>query len=521
MSNAAARTAHSSPRPKPTPGVAKARSGIAGLDELTSGGLPRGRPTLLCGGAGCGKTVLGLEFMVHGATRYGEPGAIFTFEESGEELAANVASFGFELPALVAAKKLVIHHVEIDRHQIEEAGEYDLDGLFIRLGSAIDAIGAKRIMLDTPEVLFAALPNKEILRSELRRLFQWLKDRGVTTVITGERGEKTLTRHGLEEYVSDCVILVDLRVHDQIATRRLRVVKYRGSRHGIDEYPFLIGDSGISVLPLSSLQLVHEASTERISSGNLELDRMLGGGYYRGSSVLLSGGSGSGKTSMAACFAATGTRDSRALYFSFEESPAQLIRNMSSIGLDLGALVDDDVLRIISTRPSGFGLESHLFTIYRQIEEFQPALVVLDPITDFAMVGSGNEIHAMMTRLVDHLKTKGITALLTGAEPTTGIPGERTSMDGEAGISSLIDTWIVLQNFAVAGERNRAISVRKSRGTAHSNKVREFIIGEQGLRLIDAYRDAGGFVTGSAREARQRRDADKKAKKAPESRRAP
>jgi circadian clock protein KaiC len=521
MSNTAARPVHSSPRPRASLSVAKARSGIAGLDELTSGGLPRGRPTLICGGAGCGKTVLGLEFMVHGATRYGEPGVIFTFEESGEELAANVASFSFELPALVAARKLMIQHVEIDRHQIEEAGDYDLDGLFIRLASAIESIGAKRVMLDTIEVLFSALPNKDILRSELRRLFQWLKDKGVTAVITGERGEKTLTRHGLEEYVSDCVILVDLRVQNQISTRRLRVVKYRGSRHGTDEYPFLIGESGISVLPLSSLQLVHEVSNERISSGNPEFDRMLGGGYYRGSSVLISGGSGSGKTSMAACLAATCTRASRALYFSFEESPAQLIRNMSSIGLNLGALVQDDMLRIISTRPSGFGLESHLFTIYQQIEEFKPAIVVLDPITDFAMVGSGNEIHAMMTRLVDHLKTKGITALLTSAEPGTGAAGDRTHSEHEAGISSLIDTWIVLQNSEVAGERNRAVSVRKSRGTAHSNKIREFVIGERGLHLIDAYRDARGFVTGSAREARQRRDTDeraKNAKRAPERR---
>ncbi len=512
MSNSATRPVHPSPRPKASLGVPKARSGISGLDELTSGGLPRGRPTLICGGAGCGKTVLGLEFMVHGATRYGEPGAIFTFEESSAELAANVASFGFELPALVAAKKLVIHHIEIDRHQIEEAGEYDLDGLFIRLASAIESIGAKRVMLDTIEVLFSALPNKEILRSELRRLFQWLKDKGVTAIITGERGDRTLTRHGLEEYVSDCVILVDLRVQDQISTRRLRVVKYRGSRHGTDEYPFLIGDHGISVLPLSSLQLVHDASVDRISSGNPEFDLMLGGGYYRGSSVLISGGSGSGKTSMASCLAATCKRDSRALYFSFEESPAQLVRNMSSIGLDLADLVKNDLLRIISTRPSGFGLETHLFTIYREIEEFKPSVVVLDPITDFAPCGNKNEIRAMMTRLVDHLKTKGITALLTSAEHGSGVLGDKAP-ETEAGISSLIDTWIVLHGFEVAGERNRAVSVRKSRGTPHSNKIREFVIGESGLRLIDAYRDAGGFVTGSAREAEQQRDADKKDEK--------
>lgn len=500
-------------RPEAPPGVAKAPTGIAGLDELTSGGLPRGRPTLICGGAGCGKTVLGLEFLVRGATRYGEPGAVLTFEESGAELAANVASFGFELPALIAERKMVVHHVPVDRHQIEEAGDYDLDGLFVRLKAAIESIGAKRVFLDTIEVLFAALPNKDTLRSELHRLFRWLKDKGVTAVITGERGDRSLTRHGLEEYVSDCVILLDLRVQNQIATRRLRVVKYRGARHGTDEYPFLIGDHGISVLPLSSLQLVHEASTERVSSGSADLDPMIGGGYYRGSTVLISGGSGSGKTSLAASFAASCSREARALYFSFEESPAQLIRNMSSIGLNLAGLVRDDHLRIISTRPSGFGLETHLFAIYQAIDDFKPAIVVLDPITDFAMVGSGNEIHAMMTRLIDHLKTKGITALLTSAEQPGSAVGDRFRAESEAGISSLIDTWMTLHTIDVAGERNRAISVRKSRGTAHSNKIREFVIGERGLNLIGAYRDARGFVTGSAREARQQRDAVKSQRK--------
>jgi circadian clock protein KaiC len=505
MSALARETVPASSRPNAPLGITKSPTGISGFDELTSGGLPRGRPTLVCGGAGCGKTVLGLEFIVRGATEYGEPGAIFTFEERGDELAANVASFGFDLPGLVAQKKLVVDHVLIDRSEVEEAGEYNLDGLFIRLAHAIDSIGAKRILLDTIEVLFAGLANKEILRSELRRLFRWLKDKGVTAVITGERGENTLTRNGLEEYVSDCVILLDLRVQDQISTRRLRVVKYRGARHGTDEYPFLIGDHGISVLPLSSLLLVHEASTERISSGNSELDRMLGGGYYRGSTILVSGGSGNGKTSVAACLVATCTQDTRALYFSFEESPAQLVRNMSSIGMNLASLVKKKLLRIISTRPSGFGLETHLFTIYQSIEEFKPSVVVLDPITDFASIGNKNEIRAMMTRLVDHLKTKGITALLTSAHG--GVTNDGPSSEADAGISSLIDTWIVLQSFEVAGERNRAVSVRKSRGTAHSNQIREFVISSRGLSLINTYRDAAGFVTGSAREAQQRHDA--------------
>jgi circadian clock protein KaiC len=485
-------------------GVLKAPTGILGLDELTSGGLPRGRPTLVCGGAGCGKTVLGIEFIVRGATLFGEPGAIFSFEETAEDLAENAASFGFDLAALVAQKKLTIDHVRIDRSEAEETGAYDLDGLFIRLAYAIDSIGAKRVLLDTIETLFTGLANKEILRSELRRLFRWLKDKGVTAVITGERGKTSLTRYGLEEYISDCVILVDLRVQDQISTRRLRVVKYRGTHHGTDEYPFLIGEKGMSVLPLSSLRLVHEATAQRISSGNAELDGMLGGGYYRGSSILVSGPSGTGKTSVAACLAATCAQGERALYFSFEESPAQLIRNMTSIGIDLAASVEEGLLQIISTRPSGFGLETHLFSMYQAIEERKPTVVIVDPVTDFVSIGNSREIRAMMTRLVDHLKTARITALMTSVD---GTHGRYRRSEGEAGISSLIDTWILLDSFEVAGERNRAISVLKSRGTAHSNQIREFVLGERGLTLIKSYRDASGFVTGSAREVQQRHDA--------------
>jgi circadian clock protein KaiC len=484
--------------------LAKAPTGIAGLDDLTSGGLLRGRPTLICGSAGCGKTVLGLEFLVRGATQFGEPGAIFTFEETSEELVANVASFGFDLAGLIEENKIVVDHVMVDHSNAEETGAYDLDGLFIRLAYAIDKIGAKRVLLDTIETLFVGLANKDILRSELRRLFRWLKDKGVTAVVTAERGESALTRNGLEEYLSDCVILLDLRVQEQVATRRLRVVKYRGARHGTDEFPFFIGETGMAVLPAATLHLVHQASDQRISSGNSELDLMLGGGYYRGSSILVSGSAGSGKTSVAAHLAATCSRGERTLYFSFEESPAQLIRNMRSIGLDLTPWVKKGALQVVSTRPSGFGLETHLFLMYKAIAALQPTVVIVDPVTDFVSIGSNHEIRAMTTRLVDHLKTAGITALLTSL---TGTDGTRARVDSEAGLSSLIDTWIMLATVEVAGERNRVISVLKSRGTAHSNQIREFVMSKRGLSLVDRYRDEHGFIVGSAREAQQRSDA--------------
>ena len=488
---------------KTSQNVPKAPTGIAGFDELTSGGLPRGRPTLVCGGAGCGKTVLGLEVLVRGATLFGEPGAIFSFEETSEELAANAASFGFDLATLIRQKKLVIDHIQMDVGA-QETGAYDLDGLFIRLAHAIDSVGAKRVLLDTMESLFDGLENKDILRSELRRLFRWLKEKGVTAVITGERGESSLTRDGLEEYVSDCVILLDLRVQEQVATRRLRVVKYRGARHGADEYPFLITEHGLSVLPMSSLRLVHSASNVRLSSGVPELDSMLGGGYYQGSSILVSGPSGTGKTTIAACLASTCAIGARALYFSFEESPSQLTRNMKSVGVDLDAMVKDGVLHIISTRPSGFGLETHLFDIYRSIEEFAPSMVIIDPVTDFVSIGNSHEIRAMMTRLIDHLKTASITALMTSLSGAYGTTRD-LGVSGEAGISALIDTWILLNTVETDGERSRTISVLKSRGTAHSNQIREFVLSERGVTLIDWRGDARARFAGQDAHAKQHR----------------
>ncbi|HEY2028291.1 MAG TPA: circadian clock protein KaiC [Myxococcales bacterium] len=483
--------------------VPKVPTGIAGLDEVTQGGLPRGRPTLVSGRAGCGKTVLGLEFVVRGAVQFGEPGVIVSFEETPGELCANVASFGFDLDSLCAEKKLLVEYVAVERHEIEETGEYNLDGLFVRLQHAIRTIGAKRILLDTIESLFSGLTNLAVLRAELRRLLRWFKDQGVTVVITGEQGEGTLTRQGLEEYVSDCVVNLSVQLNHHVATRTLRVVKFRGSSHSQDEYPFLITERGVVVMPVTSLGLSHEAYSERVSTGNDGLDELLGGeGFYRGSTILVSGSSGTGKTSIAACIVnAACKRKEKAMYFAFEESPAQLMRNMKSIGIDLAPCVKRGLLRIEATRPSLFGLEMHLAASFRAIEEFQPRVVVVDPITDFVSLGSPHEVRAMMTRLVDYLKSRGITAVMTSLAPQRTVQG-----DEDVGISSLIDTWIVVQLYEVAGERNRGLSVLKSRGMPHSNKIREFTLGDQGLRLIPAYRGAQGFLSGSAREAEQHPD---------------
>jgi len=478
----------------------KSPTGIQGFDEITGGGLPKGRPTLVCGGAGCGKTLFGIEFLVRGVTQFNEPGVLMSFEETSEELAVNVASLGFDLEDLVRNKKIALDHVHIERSEIEETGEYDLEGLFIRLGYAIDKIGAKRVVLDTIESLFAGLPNQLILRAELRRLFHWLKAKGVTAVITGERGDETLTRQGLEEYVSDCVIMLDHRVTEQTSTRRLRIVKYRGSLHGTNEYPFLIDENGFSVLPVTSLGLKHIVSNERISSGITELDDMLEGkGYFRGSTVLISGTAGVGKTSIAAHFAeAACKRGERVLYFSFEESPNQLMRNMLSIGIKLEPWVRKGLLQFQAIRPTLYGLEMHLAVTHKLVNQFKPDVVILDPINTFVVGDEAYEIKTMLMRIVDFLKAKQITALFTSLTLA-----ENNKESSDVGISSLIDTWLLLRDIELNGERNRGMYVLKSRGMANSNQIREFILTSHGVELRDVYVGASGVLTGSARIAQE------------------
>jgi circadian clock protein KaiC len=492
-----------------TTGISKAKTGITGLDEVTFGGLPAGRPTLVCGTAGCGKTLLGMEFLVRGATLFDEPGVFVAFEESAKELAENVRSLGFDLDKLQRQKKILIDYIHVERSEITETGEYDLDGLFIRLADAVETIGAKRIVLDTLETLFSSLPNEAILRAELRRLFRWLKDRGLTAVITAERGDGTLTRNGLEEYVSDCVILLDHRVIDQVATRRLRVVKYRGTVHGTNEYPFLIDEKGLEVLPITSISLDHQVSTQRLSSGIPDLDTMLGGGLYRGSAMLVSGTAGTGKSSISAQFTrAACDRKERVLYFAFEESPAQIVRNMRSIGIDLQPAMDTGLLRCVAARPTLYGLESHLAVIHKHIREFKPSLLVIDPITNFTAVGSVGEIKSMLMRLVDFLKTIQLTAVFTSLT-AGGDSQEATTV----AVSSVIDTWIVMRDIELNGERNRGMYVIKSRGMAHSNQIREFVLSPRGIQLIEPYLGLEGVLTGSARiaqEAKERAAADDK-----------
>ena len=483
------------------PLLPKTPTGIIGLDEITEGGLPKGRPTLVCGQAGCGKTLMSLEFLIRGAMEFNEPGVFMAFEEKASELTMNVASLGFDLDKLQAEKKIKLDYVHIDRSEIEETGEYNLEGLFIRLGYAIDSIKAKRVVLDTLENLFSGLTNQTILRAELRRLFQWLKDKGVTAIITGEKGDgNALTRQGLEEYVSDCVILLDHRVINQISTRRLRIVKYRGSVHGTNEYPFLIDEEGISVLPITSLKLEKEVSSKRISSGIPALNDMLGGkGFFKGSSVLVSGTAGTGKTSIAAYFANEAcNRKERCIYFAFEESPRQIIRNMHSIGVDLQKHVDKDLLRFFASRPTLYGLEMHLVAMYKLIKKFKPGVVVLDPITNLITVGSVSEVKAMLIRLIDFLQEEQITVMFT-ALTLNNIVNEQT----DEGVSSLVDAWILVRDIEFNGERNRGMYIMKSRGMKHSNQVREFIITDKGLDLVEVYLGPDGVLTGSAREAQK------------------
>ena len=472
-------------RSKSELGLRKAATGIRGLDEVTGGGLPLARPTLVCGPAGCGKTLLGIEFLVRGITESGEPGVFIAFEESVDELVQNVASMGFDLQKLQDDGLLVMDHVNLAPGDLQEAGDWDLDGLFIRLGAAIDEVGAKRVVLDTIETLFGAFENAATLRSELRRLFGWLKERGVTALVTGERGEGALTRHGIEEYVSDCVIVLDHRVSEQTSTRRLRVLKYRGSYHGTNEYPFLIGRQGVSVLPITSLGLDHTVSNERVSSGVESLDAMLGGGgLYRGSSVLISGTAGAGKSTIAAQFcAASCEHGERALYFAFEESEAQIVRNMASVGIGLAPWVSAGLLQFRCVRPSLLGIEAHLASMQEAVSDFQPDIVVMDPISDLIRAGEGPAVSAMFTRQVDYLKSGGVTALFTSLSVGSEASGSQHM------IGSLIDTWIIAEFAEGDGEHRRILYVRKSRGTAHSHQISEFALSDRGLELVGAYQD--------------------------------
>jgi circadian clock protein KaiC len=481
----------------------KAPTGIPGFDEITAGGLPKGRPSLICGGAGCGKSLFAVEFLVRGALQYGEPGVLMTFEESYHDIEKNVASLGFNIPQLVAQKKMFVDYVHLDRSQIEENGEYDLEGLFLRLHHAITTVGAKRVVLDTIEALFSGLQNQAILRAEVRRLFKWLKDRGMTTVITAERGEGSLTRQGLEEYVSDCVILLDHRVDGQVSTRRLRVVKYRGSTHGTNEYPFLIDRAGFAVMPVTAASMEYTVSSKRISSGIPQLDQMLGGkGYFRGSVALLSGSSGTGKSSVSAHLAhATCQRGERCLFFSFEEAEAQIMRNMKSISIDLEPHVRKGLLQFHTTRPTVHGVEMHLVLMHRLIEEFKPSVVIVDPVSNIHSAGTLDDSTNLLIRLVDFLRKQGITGFLC-----TLTNGQSNTEYTDEGLSSMVDTWLLLRDIEISGERNRLLYVLKSRGMHHSNQVREFLITSKGIQLIDAYLGPEGVLTGSARLSQKARE---------------
>lgn len=462
----------------------KTPTGISGLDEITSGGFPKGRPVLICGSAGCGKTLFAAQFLVKGITEFNEPGVFMSFEESANDLTQNFKSLGFDFEKLQSENKLRIDHVHIERSEIEETGEYDLEGIFIRLNYAIDSIGAKRVVLDTIESLFSGMENMTLLRSEIRRLFTWLKDKGVTAIITGERGDSSLTRQGLEEYVSDCVILLDFRVIEQIATRRLRIVKYRGSTHGTNEYPFLIDESGISVLPVTSLKLDYKSSTEIISTGLPDVDNSFTtGGIYRASSTLVTGSAGTSKTILAGHFAMSScNRNETTLFFSFEESPDQLVRNMATVGIDFKKAIQSKLLHIQASRPSLLGLEMHLMVLNKLLAELKPRTVIIDPVSSLITIGNRNEVRAMLIRLMDTLKINQINALFTSLTNDGNSENNDSILDS---VSSLADTWINLKNEEHNGERVRSLLIVKSRGMGHINNQQDFTITSKGIQFTN------------------------------------
>ncbi len=460
----------------------KCLTGIKGFDEVTEGGLPRNRITLVSGSAGSGKTLLGIDFLINGAAHYGEPGVLMSFEETEDELYKDVASLNLDLEGLVSRKKIVLEHVLLERRDTQES-DFNLEGVLVRLERAIDAIGAKRVVLDSIESLFAGIGDAGLLRLEVKRLFRWLKGKRVTAMITAEPGTDSYTRHGLEEYISDCIIFLDNRVNEQISIRRVRVIKYRGSNHGTNEYPFVIDKDGLSVIPITSAGLNQPGTHKRVSTGILALDKMFkGGGYTRGSTILVSGTAGTGKTSLAAAFAVERCkRGERCLFLSYEESSGQLVQNMSSIGLHLAPLIKKGLLKIVSTRPSFFGLEMHLLDLYKTIAEFNPKAVVIDPLTSLIAEGNQREIQSMVTRMIDLLKSKSITGFFTSLVSSTA----QNYTSGEVGVSSLIDTWIVVRELEedAGKKRIRGLYIVKSRGTNHSSDVHKLVLSDDGITL--------------------------------------
>ncbi len=467
----------------------KCPTGIKGFDEITEGGLPKNRTTLVSGGAGSGKTLLGIDFLINGATNYNEPGIFMSFEETEDELYKDVASLNLDLKGLVSKKKILVEHVVLERRDVQEK-EFNLEGLLIRLENAIHSIGAKRVVLDSIESLFAGFTDIGILRVEIKRLFRWLKEKQVTAIVTGEPSDGFYTRQGLEEFVSDCIILLDNRVKEQISVRRIRVVKYRGSKHGTNEYPFVIDNQGLSVIPITSAGLDQPGTAKRVSTGVSSFDKLFkGGGYTRGSTVLASGTAGTGKTSLAAAFAvASCKRGERCLYLSYEGSAGQLAQNMKSIGFEMEPLIKKGLLKIVSTRPSFFGLETHLLDLYKMIADFKPQAVVIDPLT--SLIGQQNpvEIQSMITRLIDLLKTNGITGFFTSLVPST----EQNDSSGEIGVSSLIDTWIVVRALEEdeGRRRIRGLYIVKSRGMGHSSDVHKIVLSDDGINIIKMDADA-------------------------------
>ena len=461
----------------------KCPTGIKGFDQITAGGLPKNRTTLVCGSAGSGKTLLGIDFLIKGAANYNEPGIFMSFEETEDELYKDVASLSLDLQGLVSQKKILLEHVLLERRDIQEL-DFNLEGMLIRLEHAIDAIGAKRVVIDSIESLFAGLADAGILRLEIKRLFRWLKNKRVTAIVTGEPGHDSYTRHGLEEYISDCIILLDNRVNEEMAIRRIRVIKYRGSNHGTNEYPFVIDKNGLSVIPITSAGLDQPGTSKRVSTGIPSLDKMFqGGGFTKGSTILISGTAGTGKTSLAAAFAVERCkRGERCLFLSYEESSGQLVQNMSSIDINLAPLVKKELLRIVSTRPSFFGLEMHLLDLYKTIEDFKPQAVVIDPLTSLIAEGSQREIQSMVTRMIDLLKSKSITGVFTSLVSSTA----QNYTSGEVGVSSLIDTWLVVRELEedASKRRIRGLYIVKSRGMGHSSDVHKLVLSDDGINIV-------------------------------------
>ena len=484
-------------------------TGVKGLDDVLGGGIPQGHAMLLVGKPGTGKSILSMEYLLHGIELHKENGVYISFEESEKQIISNAASFGWKFEEMVKKNKLAISYIDMQPEQMRTVGDYDLSALILRVKGAIKKVNARRVVIDGINNLLSTFDDERIIRSDLLRLIREIKEVNATIFITGERGHDSWSKMGFEEYLADGLMHLDNRTDGNYQTREIQVVKCRGINHYTGKSPFIINSEGMSIRPLITADFDYKVLKSRVSTGIADIDNMLGGkGLYRGSTVYITGPSGAGKTSISSSFAnGACSRGERALFLAFEESSDQIIRNMKSIGLSLDKWVNEKLLYFYTARATTNSLEGHLDNIMTMVREVEPTCVVLDPISAFRPIANENETKLMLIRLNDYLRARKITTVFT-ALSSDGEYSEHADVQ----LSSIADTWIVVRIMDYKGERNNVMQLMKSRGMSHSRQMKEMYFTGNGLKLQNVYQGPEGVLTGAARIGQEKYEKLKEAR---------